>query len=94
MNEFTGEKDFIPFRYQGQDEDVEIGLYYNRFRYYDPEQGNNPTLYGYVGNPNISVDSLGLSSFNPFEFGEITDFPSDLHFGQNRIAPNFSTIGS
>ena len=35
--EFTGEKDFIPFRYQGQYEDAEIGLYYNRFRYYDPE---------------------------------------------------------
>ncbi|WP_342503649.1 RHS domain-containing protein [Lysinibacillus sp. FSL L8-0126] len=40
VKEFTGEKDFIPFRYQGQYEDVAIGLYYNRFRYYDPEQGN------------------------------------------------------
>ncbi|KUF34088.1 RHS repeat domain-containing protein [Lysinibacillus sp. F5] len=106
VKEFTGEKDFIPFRYQGQYEDVAIGLYYNRFRYYDPEQGNytqvdpiglagnNPTLYGYVGNPNITVDPLGLSSFDPFEFGEITPFPRDIHFGQNRIAPNFSTIGS
>jgi RHS repeat-associated protein len=28
-----------PIRYQGQYEDVEIGLYYNRFRYYDPENG-------------------------------------------------------
>jgi len=28
VNEFTGEKDFIPFRYQGQYEDIEIGLYY------------------------------------------------------------------
>ena len=26
---------FIPFRFQGQYEDVETGLYYNRFRYYD-----------------------------------------------------------
>jgi uncharacterized protein RhaS with RHS repeats len=25
-----------PFRYQGQYEDTETGLYYNRFRYYDP----------------------------------------------------------
>ncbi|MFC9538996.1 RHS repeat domain-containing protein [Lysinibacillus sp. NPDC056959] len=31
VKEFVGEKDFIPFRYQGQYEDVEIGLYYNRF---------------------------------------------------------------
>ena len=73
--EFTGEKNFIPFRYQGQYEDVEIGLYYNRFRYYDPEQGNytqidpigfaggNPTLYGYVRNTNNSFDPFGLWSY-------------------------------
>jgi len=72
VKEFTGEKDFIPFRYKGQYEDIEIGLYYNRFRYYDPEQGNytqvdpiglaggNPTLYGYVGNPLLWTDPLGL----------------------------------
>ncbi|WP_354472243.1 RHS repeat-associated core domain-containing protein [Lysinibacillus parviboronicapiens] len=76
VKEFTGEQDFIPFRYQGQYEDVEIGLYYNRFRYYDPEQGNytqidpiglaggNPTLYGYVNNPNIFIDPMGLWTYN------------------------------
>ena len=32
-------KGFIPFRYQGQYEDIETGLYYNRFRYYSPESG-------------------------------------------------------
>ena len=31
---------FIPFKYQGQYEDVETGLYYNRFRYYDSCAGN------------------------------------------------------
>ncbi|MFP3919987.1 DNA/RNA non-specific endonuclease, partial [Lysinibacillus telephonicus] len=74
VKEFTGEKDFIPFRYQGQYEDQETGLYYNRFRYYDPEQGNytqidpiglagnNPTLYGYVSDPNIWLDLFGLNS--------------------------------
>ncbi|MFJ7839565.1 RHS repeat-associated core domain-containing protein [Lysinibacillus sphaericus] len=36
----SGDKDFITFRYQEQYDDVEIGLYYNRFRYYDPVQGN------------------------------------------------------
>jgi RHS repeat-associated protein len=62
----------MPFRYQGQYEDVETGLCYNRFRYYDPQQGNyisqdpiglaggNPTLYGYVKDPNIWVDPFGL----------------------------------
>ena len=54
-------RNFIPFRQLGQYEDDETGLYYNRFRYYDPRignyisqdpirlAGNNPTLYGYVG---------------------------------------------
>ena len=87
MGEFTGEKDFIPFRYQGQYEDVEIGLYYNRIRYYDPEQGNytqvdpiglaggNPTLYGYVSNPNNWVDSLGLRGnlYDIVEYGKKSD---------------------
>ena len=30
---------FIPFMYQGQYEDIETGLYYNRFRYYEPNTG-------------------------------------------------------
>lgn len=61
-----------PFRYQGQYEDEETGLYYNRFRYYEPElgsyisqdpiglAGNNPTLYGYVTDVNSWIDILGL----------------------------------
>jgi RHS repeat-associated protein len=60
--EHHGDVDFIPFRYQGQYHDIETGLYYNRFRYYDPEmgqytqpdpiglEGGNPTLYGYIFN--------------------------------------------
>ena len=31
-----GTNDFIPFLYQGQYYDIEIGLAYNRFRYYSP----------------------------------------------------------
>ncbi len=62
-----------PFRYQGQYEDEETGLYYNRFRYYDAETGiyisqdpiglagNNPNFYGYVHDSNSWVDVLGLS---------------------------------
>jgi RHS repeat-associated protein len=61
-----------PFRYQGQYEDIETGLYYNRFRYYSPDEGmylskdpiglagNNPTLYGYVKDVNSWVDVFGL----------------------------------
>jgi len=69
----TGGEGFIPFRFQGQYHDVETGLYYNRFRYYAPEEaayisqdpirlaGNNPTLYGYVFDINSQVDVYGLS---------------------------------
>ena len=64
---------FIPFKYQGQYEDIETGLYYNRFRYYEPNTGtyisqdpiglagNNPTLYGYVNDINTQLDVLGLT---------------------------------
>ncbi|EEF78359.1 RHS repeat-associated core domain-containing protein, partial [Phocaeicola coprophilus] len=62
----------VPFRYQGQYEDEETGLYYNRFRYYSPQMGmyissdpiglagNNPTLYGYVQDVNTWMDIFGL----------------------------------
>ena len=56
----------------GQYEDEEMGLYYNRFRYYSPDMGmyissdpiglagNNPTLYGYVEDINMYLDVWGL----------------------------------
>ena len=62
-----------PFRFQGQYEDEETGLYYNRFRFYDSSignyisqdpiglTGNNPTLYAYVKNINNWTDVLGLA---------------------------------
>ena len=63
----------MPFRQLGQYEDSETpDLYYNRFRFYDCEtglylsqdpirlNGNNPTLYAYVGDSNIKVDIFGL----------------------------------
>ena len=70
---------FIPFRYQGQysDEEFDGTLYYNRHRYYSPElgqyitqdpiglTGNNPTLYGYVSDPNIWTDPFGLWVWEP-----------------------------
>ena len=47
-------------------------MYYNRFRYYDPNAGNyisqdpiglagdNPTIYGYVFDNNTEIDPFGL----------------------------------
>ena len=72
VKECHGDRTLVPFRYQGQYEDIETGLYYNRFRYYSPQMGmyissdpiglagNNPTLYGYVQDINVWIDVLGL----------------------------------
>lgn len=72
MMECRGDRTLVPFRYQGQYEDVETGLYYNRFRYYAPGMGmyissdpiglagKNPTLYGYVQDVNTSLDPWGV----------------------------------
>lgn len=76
LRNLQGEAQACPFRYPGQYEDVETGLYYNRFRYYDREGGEylsqdplgvsakNPNLYAYVHDPNTWVDILGLSCKN------------------------------
>ena len=73
LRNLHGSRKFIPFRQLGQYEDDETGLYYNRFRYYDPRIGNyisqdpirlaggNPTLYGYVEDCNKLVDILGFA---------------------------------
>ncbi|SEW54496.1 DUF6531 domain-containing protein [Chitinophaga arvensicola] len=67
-----GDKTFCNYLYQGQYEDVETGLCYNRFRYYDPGSGmyisqdpigllGGTRLYGYVHDPNSWVDVFGLA---------------------------------
>lgn len=61
-----------PLRFQGQYYDVETGLHYNRFRYYDPDIGRFVTqdpirlsggenLYAYAPNPAGWMDPLGLA---------------------------------
>lgn len=74
--ECRGDRTLVPFRYQGQYEDVETGLYYNRFRYYSPQMGmyissdpiglagNDPTLYGYVFDNNSQIDTFGLYTWS------------------------------
>lgn len=62
-----------PLRYQGQYEDEETGLHYNRFRYYDPDMARflsqdpiglegSENFYQYAPNPVHWVDPLGLVS--------------------------------
>ncbi len=72
LRDVRGIKSACPFRWPGQYEDEEIGLYYNRFRYYEPEAGQyvsrdpigllgGRSLCGYVKDPLRSTDRLGLS---------------------------------
>jgi len=62
-----------PWRWPGQYTDAETGLYYNGFRYYDPEAGTyiSPDPigieggfepYGYVADPLVWLDPLGLAA--------------------------------
>nr|WP_282555285.1 RHS repeat-associated core domain-containing protein [Providencia stuartii] len=73
------------FRFAGQYEDRETGLYYNRFRYYDKDSGQyispdpigllgglNP--YGYVHCPTGFIDPFGLACCP----GKITGDPKTL----------------
>jgi RHS repeat-associated protein len=75
VKNLQGDRCDCPFGYPGQYEDGEVGLYYNRFRYYDPDGGvyvsqdpigllsPNPNIYSYVNNPTILIDSMGLAGY-------------------------------
>ncbi|MCL5247611.1 DUF6531 domain-containing protein [Cellulophaga sp. 20_2_10] len=78
---FTGDKTFIPFRYQGQYFDDDLELCYNRFRYYSPDSGtyisqdpiglagNNPNSYAYTKDSNSEIDIFGLNKA-PINLGD------------------------
>lgn len=66
-----------PIRLPGQHHDRETGLYYNRYRYYDPRMGSyinqdpiglrgGANKFSYPGDPIAGVDPLGLQSFSAF----------------------------
>ena len=87
-----------PFRYQGQYEDEETGLYYNRFRYYSPDEGmyisQDPiglagtglNVYAYAKNINKDFDLFGLECWSTarknFWKQEAVDNP-DLYSSNN-----------
>jgi RHS repeat-associated protein len=84
VREGKGKPHDCPFRYQGQYEDIETGLYYNRFRYYDPEAGSyisqdpigllgGDKAYSYVHNPNSCIDPFGLAPWPTGGFGQWFD---------------------
>jgi RHS repeat-associated protein len=70
--EVDGDAGLCPWRFAGQYRDDETGLHYNRFRYYDAEAGQYVSrdplglraglrVYGYVGDPGVASDPLGLA---------------------------------
>ncbi|MCG8697722.1 MAG: RHS repeat-associated core domain-containing protein [Bacteroidales bacterium] len=86
LNLAAGSLNDCPFRYQGQYEDEEIGLYYNRFRYYSPDigtyvsqdpirlAGKMPNMYSYVHDGSVWADPLGLTPWGDIEnFGNWFD---------------------
>ncbi|MFG6668768.1 RHS repeat-associated core domain-containing protein, partial [Halomonas sp. HNIBRBA4712] len=79
-----------PIRFQGQWQDEESGLYYNRHRYYDPQQGRyisqdpiglsgGVNLYTYVRSPIGMIDPMGLE-------GVWANVNSSIRNGYNSVA--------
>ncbi|WP_437328385.1 DUF6531 domain-containing protein [Sorangium sp. So ce381] len=86
-----------PWRWPGQYEDEETGLYYNRHRYYDNKTGRflsqdpirriwNLAPYAYVHCPNTSIDPLGLIEIDRIGNVKIHAYPGPLA-GGNEHAP-------
>jgi RHS repeat-associated protein len=101
VRKLAGAKSFVPFRYQGQYEDVETGLYYNRFRYYSPEEGTyiskdpigldgGSRAYSYVNDPNALFDLLGL---HPIFDDGLAHIAKEAHNVLKRNVPGKSEIG-
>ncbi|GHV52481.1 hypothetical protein FACS1894181_15600 [Bacteroidia bacterium] len=96
VRDYQGEsKTMCNWRFQGQYEDAETGLYYNWFRYYSPDEGmylsqdpigllGGMELYNYVHDPNGWIDAWGLMpSFSQKTKGMIIAENAE-HFGCNR----------
>ena len=84
IRKIEGNKNLIPFLYQGQYYDEDIELAYNRFRYYNPETGmyvsqdpiglmGGKRIYNYVNNVNYLIDTFGL----------MANFPTNVDFTEH-----------
>jgi len=85
LRDVVGEKAACPFRWPGQYEDDETGLYYNRFRYYDPQAGEYVSqdpiglkgghwVCAYVPDPLVWQDPFGLSACRDESYAEVSHY--------------------
>jgi RHS repeat-associated protein len=82
IQSFSGSAIEQPLRFQGQYEDTETGLFYNRHRYYDPDTGRylsqdpigfaggDNNFYRYAPNPFAWIDPLGLTGTYIFQHAD------------------------
>jgi RHS repeat-associated protein len=86
--EVVGGKASTRVRFQGQYEDEETGLRYNRFRYYDAEAGrfvsSDPIglrggahAYRYAATPTTWVDPFGLANYTPQSHAHVVSHGHD-----------------
>ncbi|MGP5273620.1 RHS repeat-associated core domain-containing protein [Psychrobacter faecalis] len=84
-----------PIRFQGQSFDVETGLHYNRFRYFDPDLGmftsrdpigllGGTNVFQYAPNPTGWIDPFGLSGWTKTNTLGRTVYQNDSLFDPSR----------
>ena len=99
LRDVRGERGACPFRWPGQYEDEETGLYYNRWRYYEigagTYLGQDPiriiggrALYGYAVDPTTGQDVFGLVDCTRAT-KQAQKIVEDAKLGRLRKAPNY-----
>ena len=94
-NIVVSEEHLQPIRFQGQHFDEEIGLHYNRFRYFDPDLGMFTTrdpigllggtnVFQYAPNPTGWIDPFGLSGWTKTNTLGRTVYQNDSLFDPSR----------
>lgn len=97
LRALQGARHACPFRWPGQYEDLETGLYYNRFRYYDAEAGQYASqdpiglaggfaVYAYVKDPLTWTDVAGLNGTPTLPHRVL------LENGSTRIVHNYGDL--
>ena len=94
------ENELQPFKFQGQSLDIETGLHYNRFRYYDSDVGmfvsrdpiglmGGDNTFQYAPNPIEWIDPMGLiKATNSGRMPEDKIMPTKKGYQRQHIIPH------